>query len=191
MTTTISSVLETDLVERLRAFAPAGSGPMSYPAAQRLAEAQGEELAKLAGDTIGVANFIRLYSGIQVKFDRTLPVPSASQFNPTTNHRQIVVDGKLPFVQQDHELLREFKRILDARDAGRLYDPSDPMGEVQQLMCATFFARVAQMPQRQVRQAVDHGAKNLPTLAAMFDTWIDAAAMRVSDLELTDRIHTE
>jgi hypothetical protein len=157
---------------------------MSFPASVRFAQLQGERLATLAHDLLSVRDLLRLTPELEIRLDPSMPVPSASQFNAATGKWQILLNSSEPADRQDYELVYEFKRILDARDTGLLYDPSEPVGSVQQFICASYFARVALMPEIDVRRSVAHGLKSLPALAKAHDTWIEAARLRVSDLDL-------
>jgi hypothetical protein len=192
MSSTTNPEIPAHLIEQLRNVHPVGPGPLSYPAAARIARLQAERLAAIAHALgLRVSEVVAQATEIEIHSDPRLPVPSASQFNTSTGKWQIILDAKPPQEQQQHELLREFKRILDARDAGLLYDPSTPDGEVQQFMASSYFARVALMPELEVRQAVSHGVTTINALTDRFGAWIDAARMRVSDLDLTNLIRID
>ncbi|MFC4245320.1 ImmA/IrrE family metallo-endopeptidase [Gryllotalpicola reticulitermitis] len=182
--------LTDDLVERLRDAYPVGPEPVSFPAALSVAKAQAERMTTLAGDILSPTQLLLLTPEIDIHYANDVPVPSASQFNEHTGKWQILIGSDEPR-EQAYDLLREFKRILDAPDVAFLYDPGSPIGDVQQQLASNYFARVALMPEKDVRRTAEHGITQLEKIATMFEVPPDVAQTRISDLGLTDRIHTD
>ena len=179
------------LVAQLRrlARARARQRPISWLAAQRIATKQGAMLARVANEAgIRPEDLVAGLPRIQVKLDSKLPVSGITFWDRDRGCWTIRVRASDDAARRRFTILHEFKHALDHPFSAVLYDPRYLQGAAQAEMAADAFANTTLMPSQLVRRLVQVDGLSIGRLARRLHVSCDRAALRLSDLNLSEPI---
>ena len=174
---------ELGVLAGLRSLAPRHA--LSLDEAEQLAEAQAEQLLRLARLTAPPtpSALITELPRVLVRVDVDLPASGGTHW--VNGRWLLLINGSEPATRQRFSLAHEYKHALDHRHRSLLYqDRGRTSAETQAELAADEFAAALLMPRSWVLAAWNRGHQRLSTLAHLFDVSPHAMARRLQTLEL-------